>query len=204
MLKKRIFWLTKKREDFERRNKELEALLAGGILPPNLVHEQQFIERKLSCISARLEKLSLLSSEIEASSSSDSTENLSDVPPPKVELSEAEKEKLLAELSEIRENLYKSCFLATKEAKIKMKFARAALDSFSGNPESAEAKKLAQEFESSRANFKENKKVLKSVVAREKEVCYFLGIEKRQCKMRFKMEKRGQKKHCHKKFKHHK
>lgn len=183
----------------------MESRLSEGTLPPNLVHEQQVLERKLSGIATRLEKLSLLSSEMEASGEqTGDPENLPDLPRPKVEFSQDEKEKFLAELSEIRENLFKSCFISMKEAKIKMKFARSAIDNFTGDPESEEAKKLVHEWEASRANFQENKKVLKSVGAREKELCDLLGMDKKEFKMKFKMEKRGYKKQCKKKFKHHK
>jgi hypothetical protein len=210
VLRKRIFWLNKKREEFERRLQEMENLTVEGRLPPNLVQEQQVIERKLNGISCRLEKLSLLNSEIETSKGqSADPETLPDVPSqPKVEITEAEKQQFLAELAEIRQNLFKSCSVTTKDAKLKMKFAKTALDNFQGNPESEERKKLVQEFEAAQANFKENRKVLKSLLNREKELCDLLGITKRECKMMFKQEKKEWKdkkeNHFHKKCKRHK
>jgi len=205
-LKKRIFWLTKKRDEFQARADELQTVLVSqGLLPPNLVSEQQFIERKLSGISNRLQKLTLISSELDASKGQcTDPETLPDIQPAK-DLSDEEKQKFLAELKEIRENLFKSCFLAVKEAKIKTKFARSALDSFQGDPQSEEGKKLVLEWETARNNAKENRKVMKSVLKREKELCELLGLP-HEGKMMFKKEKCQFKNqnHCHKKFKHHK
>jgi len=179
MLQKRIAWLTKKREEFEKRSKELGNFAVDGVLPPNLVQEQQFIERKLSGISARLEKLSLLSSEASNSQSGDS-ETLPDIPTAKVELSESEKTVRLAELKELREVLLKSCFITTQEAKFKMKFAKSVLENFSGDPQSEEGKRLVQEFEEARVNCQENKKVFKSLVSRDRELCDLLGMDKKE------------------------
>lgn len=204
MLKKRIFWLTKKRDEFQARANAIQnQLVSEGLLPPNLVSEQQFIERKLSGISNRLEKLTLISSEIDASKDQcTDPETLPDIQPAR-DLSDEEKQKLLTELKEIRDNLLKSCFLATKESKISAKFARSALDSFQGDPQSEQGKKLVHEWETARLNEKENRKVLKSVLKREKEICCLLGLPC-EGKMMFKKEKCHFKNHSQKKFKHHK
>jgi len=116
-LKKRIFWLTKKRDEFQARADELQTVLVSqGLLPPNLVSEQQFIERKLSGISNRLQKLTLISSELDASKGQcTDPETLPDIQPAK-DLSDEEKQKFLAELKEIRENLFKSCFFGCKRS----------------------------------------------------------------------------------------
>jgi hypothetical protein len=200
MIQKRIGWLTKKRDDFQRRANEIQAVLVKeGLLTPDLLHEQETIERKLNGISNRLQKLSLISSDIDAPKDQcPDPESLPDVCNiPKVELSEEEKQKLHAELKDIRENLFKTCFFATKEAKLKMKFSRSALDNFGGDPESEEGKRLVNEWESSRSSLQENRKVLKSVLKREEELCELLGLEK-NCKKMFKKEKKEK---CH--FKNH-
>jgi len=208
MLKKRIFWLTKKRDEFQARAKEIESILVTeGLLPDNLQKEQQVIEKKLNGISARLEKLTFFNSEIEASKGQPlDPETLPDISLPKVELSEEEKQKLLQELSNIRENLFKSCALATKEAKLKMKFCRSALDNFEGDRDSEEGRRLFQEWEFSRSTFKENRKVVKSLLRREEELCGSLGLVPTDFKVLKKMCKKEKKfsKHCNKKFKHHK
>jgi len=203
-------WLTKKRDEFQRRANEIQAVLVKeGLLPPDLLHEQHILERKLNGISNRLEKLSLFSAEIDASKGQcPDPESLPDVIiVPKVELSEEEKQKFQAELKEIRENLFRTCFFAAKEAKLKRKFCRSALDNFGGNPESEEGKRLVNEWENSRSSVKENQKVLESVLRREEELCELLGVEK-NCKKMFKEKKEKkekchfQKNHCHKRFKH--
>jgi len=205
ILKKRIFWLNKKREELEKRLLEFENFSVEGILPPNLFQEQQVIEKKLIGISARLEKLSLISSESEQPQiQSSDPETLPDISTPKVVLADAEKEKVLAELSDLRQNLFKSCCASTKESKCRVKFARNALDSFTGNPESEEGKKLVQEWEAAQANFKENKKVLKSLKERERVLCDMLGMTKKEVKMMYKQDKNFCKKQSHKKFKVHK
>jgi len=210
VVQKRILWLTKKRDEFQRRANEIQAVLVKeGLLPPDLLHEQHILERKLNGISNRLEKLSLFSAEIDASKGQcPDPESLPDVIiVPKVELSEEEKQKFQAELKEIRENLFRTCFFAAKEAKLKRKFCRSALDNFGGNPESEEGKRLVNEWENSRSSVKENQKVLKSVLRREEELCELLGVEK-NCKKMFKEKKEKkekchfQKNHCHKRFKH--
>lgn len=147
-------------------------------------------------------KLSLLSSEASNSQSGDS-ETLPDIPTPKVELSESEKTVRLAELKELREVLMKSCFITTQEAKFKMKFAKSVLENFSGDPQSEEGKRLVQEFEEARVNCQENKKVFKSLVKRDRELCDLLGMDKKECKMLLKKENNCYKKQCKKKFKHH-
>jgi len=199
ILQKRMFWLTQKREEFQRRADEIHSILEKeGLLSENLVHEQQVIERKLNGISARLERMSLMNTE---TSSSSDPEHLPDVTP-KVALSEEERQKLLNEVNEIRENLFKSCFFAAKEAKLKMKFCRSVLDNFRGDPESEEGKRLVQEWESARSSFKENRKVLKSVMRREEELCGLLGMERHCKKLFFKEGFHGNRqRHCSKKFK---
>jgi len=199
VLQKRIIWLTQKRDEFQRRADEIQSILGKeGLLSDNLVHEQQFLERKLNGISARLQRMSLMNTDM---SSSNDPEQLPDVAP-KVDLSDEERQKLLNEVNEIRENLFQACFFATKEAKLKMKFCRSVLDNFSGDPESEEGKRLVHEWESARSSFKENRKVLKSVMKREEELCDLLGMERHSRKMFWKEGFHGKKqRHCPKKFK---
>jgi len=95
IIKKRITWLTKKRDAFQQRSSELETILmTQGLLPPGLLQEQQFLERKLNGISSRLEKLSLLSNELESQkgTSPSDPETLPDIPVLEP-LSETEKAK---------------------------------------------------------------------------------------------------------------
>jgi len=200
-LGKRIHWLTHKRDEFQRPANEIQSILEKeGLLSENLVHEQQIIERKLTGISARLERMSLMNTEI---SSSHDPEHLPDVTVvPKVDLSDEERQKFLNEVTEIRENLFQSCFFAAKETKLKMKFCRSVLDNFGGDRESEEGKRLVHEWESARSSFKENRKVLKSVMKREEELCDLLGMD-RHCRKLFWKERCQFKKqrHCSKKFK---
>jgi len=202
-LQKRIVWFTKKRDDFQRRADEIQAILVKeGLLPPDLLHEQQIIERKLAGITNRLEKLSIFSSQLESSKEQVADpESLPDFATPAQPLTDEERERYSAELKELRENLFKTCFFSTKEAKMKMKFCRSQLNNFGGNPESEEGKRQIQEWENARNSLKENKEVLKSVLKREKELCGLLGVEV-FCKRMMKKEKCHEKKHCSKKFKH--
>jgi len=203
VLQKRIFWLTKKRDDFQQRANEIQGILVKeGLLSPDLVHEQQIIERKLAGISNRLEKLSLFSSEVDASKDqSTDPESLPDVLNNAQPLTEEERQRYSAELKELRENLYKTCFFSTQESKQKVNFNRSQMETFGGNLDSEEGKKLVHELENSRSSFKENKKVLNSLKKREKELCGLLGFEP-LCKKMFKKEKCDKKRHCSKKFKH--
>jgi hypothetical protein len=157
VLQKRIFWLTKKRDDFQQRADEIQAILVKeGLLSPDLLHEQQIIDRKLAGISNRLEKLSLFSSEVDASKDQcTDPESLPDVITNGQPLTEEERQKYIAELKELRENLYKTCFFSTNEAKLKMKFSRSQMDSFGGNLDSEEGKRLVHELENSRSSLKE-------------------------------------------------
>jgi len=178
-------------------------LVTQGILPPGLLQEQQFLERKLSGISARLEKLSLLSNELDSQkgNSPADPETLPDIPVLET-LSETEKQKIIHELQEIRENLFKSCKMAAKESKFKMRHARNALDFYGNSGDEENRQKLQIEWETARGVFKENRDVLKSVISRERELCNLLGMDKTECKLRFKNEKHCQKQ-CKKRAKKH-
>jgi len=204
IIKKRITWLTKKRDGFQQRSSELENILVTqGILPPGLLQEQQFLERKLTGISARLEKLSLLSNELDSQKGNSpiDPETLPDVPVKPEPLSDTEKEKIIHELQEIRENLFKSCKMAAKESKFKMRHARNALDFYGNSGDDENRQKLQLEWETARGVFKENREVLKSVISRERELCNLLGLDKSECKLQFKKEKHF-KKHCKRAKKH--
>jgi len=194
ILKKRIAWLSRKRDAFQLRSNELETIkVTQGLLPPGLLQEQQFLEKKLAGISSRLEKLSLLSNDLESQKGSiPDPETLPDIP--KEPLSESEKEKILQELREIRENVYPATFAATKESKFKVKDIKSALQNLDPADEK-NRERLQAELEVARGISKENKKVLKSIVHRERELCNLLGLDKKEYKLRYKFEK-----HCAKHY----
>jgi len=194
ILKKRIAWLSRKRDAFQLRSNELETIkVTQGLLPPGLLQEQQFLEKKLAGISSRLEKLSLLSNEFESQKgSTPDPETLPDIP--KEPLSESEKEKILLELREIRENVYPATFAATRESKFKVKNLKSAIENL-GPAEEQNRERLSAELEVARGISKENKKVLKSIVHREKELCNLLGLDKKEYKLRYKFDK-----HCAKHY----